>query len=182
MATTGEIRCLCLDVDGVLTDGRVYWDDAGLGARAFHVHDGFALRWWQRLGGVVILCSGKTSQAVALRAAELGITHVLQGSTDKLADVERVLTELRLSWEQVAVIGDDLPDIPLMRRCGLPIAVANARPEVKAAARLVTAHSGGEGAVREAMEHVLRADGRWSEVLKHYGVTADGPAKERGVP
>jgi len=181
MATTREIRCLCLDVDGVLTDGRVYWDDGGLGARAFHVHDGFALRWWQRLGGAVILCSGKTSQAVALRAAELGISHVLQGSTDKPADVERVLNRLGLRWEQVAVIGDDLPDIPLMRRCGLPIAVANARPETKAAAQWVTTHRGGEGAVREAIEHVLRTDGRWAHVLQHYGLSADEPAEQRGV-
>jgi len=173
-ADTLDIRCLCLDVDGVLTDGRVYWDDGGQGTRAFHVHDGFALRWFQRLGGVVVLCSGKTSEAVAARARELEIVHVVQGSVDKLGDFERVLTPLGLGFEQVAVLGDDLPDVPLLKRCALPMAVANAVDEVKLVARLVTKRSGGDGAVREAVEHVLRASGRWSEVLRHYGLPIPG--------
>ena len=179
-ADTLDIRCLCLDVDGVLTDGRVYWDDRGQGTRAFHVHDGFALRWFQRLGGVVVLCSGKTSEAVAARARELEIAHVVQGSRDKVGDLERVLTPLNLRFEQVAVLGDDLPDVPLLKRCALPMAVANAVDEVKRVARLVTKRSGGDGAVREAVEYVLRASGRWSEVLRHYGLpTPETPAVDR---
>jgi len=171
-----DIRAVCLDVDGVLTDGRILVDDAGRGLRAFDVHDGLALDWFQRLGGTVIVCSGKRSEAVAARAADLGIQHVIQGSRDKPADVEPLLKRLGLRWEQLAVIGDDLPDVPLMNRCGLPIAVADALPEVKAAARLVTQRAGGHGAIREAVEHLMRASGRWAEVLAHYGIAAAEPA------
>lgn len=166
--TASDIRCLCLDVDGVLTDGRVYVDDHGRGARAFHVHDGFAIHWFQRLGGVVVICSGKTSGAVAARAAELGIEHVLQGSRDKVGDLQPLLTRLGFSWPQVAMLADDLPDLPVLRRCGYPMAVANAAEEVRAGARVITQRPGGDGAVREAIEHLLRAFGRWSEVLAHY--------------
>ncbi len=168
-----DIRALCLDVDGVLTDGRVSWDDAGLGSRHFHIHDGLALDWYQDLGGIAILCSGKKSKAVAARASELKIKHVIQGSQNKVADMGALIAPLGLSFEQLAVMGDDLPDIPLMRRCGLPIAVANAVAECKAAAKLVTRRNGGEGAVREAIEHLLHISGRWNEVLAHYGISGD---------
>jgi 3-deoxy-D-manno-octulosonate 8-phosphate phosphatase (KDO 8-P phosphatase) len=163
-----EIRCLVLDVDGVLTDGRLLADESGQTVRAFHVHDGLAVRWFQRLGGVAVICSGKRSEAVVARARELEIEHVIQGSRDKLADVQTVLAAMGLGLEQTAVIGDDLPDLPLLRRCGLPIAVANAVEEVKAAARLVTQRAGGHGAVREAVEYILRLSGGWSKVLAHY--------------
>jgi len=169
---SSEIRCVCLDVDGVLTDGHVYVDDAGRGLRAFHVHDGFAIRWYQELGGVVVICSGKRSDAVAARAAELGIEYVVQGSTNKVADLEAALSPLGLGFEHVAMIGDDLPDLPVMLRCGYPIAVANAVEEVKAAAQLVTERSGGAGAVREALEHLLRRRGRWADVIAKYGGAA----------
>ena len=172
MTDQDEIRCVCLDVDGVLTDGRLFIDEAGRGGRAFHVHDGLATDWFQRLGGVVVICSGKSSGSITARARELSVEHVIQGSRDKLADMERLLVRLDLSLAQTAVIGDDLPDVPLMRRCGFPIAVANAVDEVKAAARLVTQRAGGNGAVREAIEHLLRRCGRWPEVLAHYGIPA----------
>ena len=165
-----DVRCLCLDVDGVLTDGRLYTDVEGRSARAFHVHDGFAIWWFQRLGGVVVILSGKDSPAVAARARELGIEHVIQGSLDKLADLERLLARLDLTLEQVAMVGDDLPDMPVLRRCGFPIAVADAVDEVKAAARLVTGRPGGRGAVRETVEHLLRRSGQWQRVLEHYDV------------
>jgi 3-deoxy-D-manno-octulosonate 8-phosphate phosphatase (KDO 8-P phosphatase) len=169
-----DIRCVCLDVDGVLTDGRLFVDDAGRGARVFYVHDGLAIRWFERLGGIVVICSGKASAAVTARARELGIEHVIQGSPDKLADLKALLARLGLGLglAQTAVIGDDLPDLPLMQQCGFPIAVANAIDEVKAVARLVTRRPGGTGAVREAIEFLLRRAGRWPEVLAHYGVTA----------
>jgi 3-deoxy-D-manno-octulosonate 8-phosphate phosphatase (KDO 8-P phosphatase) len=163
-----EIRCICLDVDGVLTDGRLYVDDRGQGARAFYVQDGLAIRWFQRLGGIVVLCSGKHSEAVATRARELGIEHVIQRSPDKLADLRGLLARLGLDLEHTAVIGDDLPDLPLMRNCALPIAVANAVDEVKQAARLVTRRPGGHGAVREAIEYLMRRSGRWEQVLAQY--------------
>jgi len=161
---------VCLDVDGVLTDGRLWVDDQGRGARAFYVQDGLAIRWFEKLGGVVVICSGKRSEAVAARAGELGLKHVIQGSTDKLTDVQSVLVSLGLTFAQTAVIGDDLPDLPLMQQCGFPIAVANAVDEVKHAARLVTRRAGGQGAIREAFEHLLKQTGRWSQVLAHYGV------------
>lgn len=167
-AVEADIRCLCLDVDGVLTDGRLFVDDAGHGARIFHVHDGLALDWFQRLGGVVVVCSGKRSVAAAARARELGIKHVIQGSQDKLADLRPLLAQLGLDLSQTAAIGDDLPDLPLLLHCGFPIAVANAVAEVQAAARLITRRPGGHGAVREAVEHLLRQSGRWSAVLAHY--------------
>lgn len=171
-----DIRCLCLDVDGVLTDGRIHITEDGHSGRVFHVHDGLAIHWFQRLGGVAAIISGKHSLAVAVRARELGIEHLIQGSRDKLADLKALLSELNLTLDQVAMIGDDLLDLPILCKCGFPIAVANAVDEVKAAARLVTQRAGGHGAVREAVEHLLRASGRWREVLEHYGVSppADG--------
>lgn len=164
-----EIRCVVLDVDGVLTDGRLLCGDSAEPLRAFHVHDGLAVEWFQRLGGVVVILSGKTSHAVEQRAAEMGIRHVIQGSTDKLADLKRLLAELGIEPRQVAVVADDLLDLPAMQYCGYPIAVANAVEEVKSAARYVTEKVGGHGAVREAIEHLLRADGRWRQVSAHYG-------------
>ena len=176
-AATGNIRGLCLDVDGVLTDGRLFIDDSGGGARVFYVQDGLALRWFQRLGGIVVFCSGKTSGAVAARARELHVDHVIQGCRDKIADLEPLLARLGLAWAELAAIGDDLPDVPVLRRCGFPIAVANAVDEVKAAARLVTQKPGGHGAVREAVEYLLRQSGRWVEVLAHYGIAGPAPAE-----
>lgn len=167
----GRIRCLCLDVDGVLTDGRLYVHEDGRASRAFHIHDGLAIEWFQRLGGVVVIITGKRSQAVATRAAELGIEHVVQASEDKLADLEELLSRLGIELGEVAAIGDDLPDLPVLARCGFPIAVADAVEEVKSAARLVTTRPGGRGAVREAIEHLLRESGRWPAVLEHYRAT-----------
>jgi len=163
-----DIRCLCLDVDGVLTDGRVYVDEDGRPLRAFHIHDGLAIHWFQRLVGAVVIITGKASQGVAARARELDIRHLIQGSTDKLADLQQLLSRLDLRLEQVAAIGDDLLDLPVLKRCGFPVAVANAVDEVKAAARLVTQRPGGHGAVREAVEYLLREAGRWQDITDHY--------------
>jgi len=155
-------------VDGVLTDGRLYCGPADEPQRAFHIHDGLAIEWFQRLSGPVVLITAKRSQAVQQRAEELGVRHVVQGSRDKLADILRTLATLGLTLEQAAVMGDDLPDLPAMTRCGYPLAPADAVAEVKAAARYVTERGGGHGAVREAIEHLLRASGRWDEVIRHY--------------
>jgi 3-deoxy-D-manno-octulosonate 8-phosphate phosphatase (KDO 8-P phosphatase) len=163
-----DIRCLSLDVDGVMTDGGIYWDDAGHNLRRFDVQDGFVLRWFQKLGGIVVICSGKSSEAVTRRARELHVDHLIQGTPDKVASVGAVLRKAGLDFANLAAIGDDLPDVPLLKRCGLPIAVANAAPEVKAVARLVTTRPGGHGAIREAVEHILKGSGRWAEVLAHY--------------
>lgn len=156
----------------MLTDGRLFVNDAGRGARLFHVHDGFAIQWFRKLGGEVVICSAKQSDAVAARMAELGIEHVILGSRDKLTDVRRLLGQLGLEFRQLAAMGDDLTDAPVLRKCGLPIAPANAADEIKAIAALVTERSGGAGAVREAIEYLLKAAGRWNEVLAHYGLPA----------
>lgn len=172
-----DFRCLCLDVDGVLTDGRLFVDESGLGIRAFHALDGFAIEWFRKLGGEVVIISGKASPALDARARQLRIEHVIQGSRDKLTDIQPLLSHLGLRLDQVVMVGDDLPDLPIMTRCGYPIAVANAVEEVKTAARFVTQRPGGQGAVREAVEHVLRGDGRWQQVLEHYGAGAPRPAR-----
>ena len=169
-----DIRCFVFDVDGVLTDGRLHYGGDAEPLRSFHVHDGFAIRWLERLGVTTVILTGKTSRGVQVRAEELGIVHVIQGSRDKLADLRELLARIDVRLDEVAMIGDDLLDLPVLRTCGCPIATANAVAEAKAAARYVTSKAGGDGAVREAIEHVLRADGRWSRVLEHYGVPNGG--------
>lgn len=168
----GEVRLLCLDVDGVLTDGRIHVHDDGSPTRGFHVHDGFAIRWFQKLGGAAAIITGKQSNGVAQRARELDIRHVVQGSEHKLADLRRLASGLGIALGEVAVVGDDLPDLPMLRNCGFPIAVANAVDAVKRAARLVTRARGGDGAVREAVEWLMRRDGRWRAVETHYDTQA----------
>lgn len=163
-----EIRCLVLDVDGVLTDGRLFRADDETVTRAFHIRDGLAIQWFQRLVGPVIICTGKESHSITARAQELGITHVIQGSSHKLADLSTLLNELKIPISQVAAIGDDLPDLAVLRRCGLPITVADCAPELREIAKLVTQQTGGNGAVREAIEHILRETGRWAEVIAFY--------------
>jgi 3-deoxy-D-manno-octulosonate 8-phosphate phosphatase (KDO 8-P phosphatase) len=164
--------CLVMDVDGVLTDGRLWYGAAAEPSRAFHIQDGLAIKWFIRLGGLPVILTGKRSQAVAARAAELGIEHVMQGSEDKLADVRRFVDPRGIKLGDVAMIGDDLPDLPVMLACGYAIAVANAVAEVRSAAAFVTKRAGGDGAVREAIEHLLGADGRWEQVLAHYRQTS----------
>jgi 3-deoxy-D-manno-octulosonate 8-phosphate phosphatase (KDO 8-P phosphatase) len=169
LSTMKDIRCLVLDVDGTLTDGRMYYGDDGRSLRAFHVHDGLSIEWFRTYGGVTVVLTGKTSETVAKRSAELGIRRVIQGSRDKLDDFERLRPELGVDWRQVAVMGDDLPDLPLMARAGFSIAPANAAPQVQRAADMVTRASGGHGAVREAIERWLRENGHWPALLARYG-------------
>jgi 3-deoxy-D-manno-octulosonate 8-phosphate phosphatase (KDO 8-P phosphatase) len=161
-----ELRCLCLDVDGVLTDGRLFVDAAGQVTRAYHIHDGFAIQEFQRAGGSVLIVTGKSGDSILARARELGIEHVITDSHDKLADLTPLLKRLDVPMASLAAIGDDLPDLPVLRRCGFPIAVANAVDEVKSVARLVTRRRGGEGAVREAVEHLLAQ--RWTDVRRRF--------------
>lgn len=172
-AALRNVRAFVLDVDGTLTDGRLYYGDDGRCLRAFHVHDGLAIRWLIEFEGTPIVLTGKTSETVAKRAAELGIRHVIQASRDKLADFEPLRRELRLNWDEVAVVGDDLPDLPLMRRCACGIAPASAAPPVLQAAAFVTRAPGGAGAVREAIELWLRATGRWETLLARFGVAGE---------
>jgi 3-deoxy-D-manno-octulosonate 8-phosphate phosphatase (KDO 8-P phosphatase) len=158
------VRLLVLDVDGVLTDGRIIYTADGIELKSFHVRDGSGLVFWQRLGGKTAIISGRTSKAVDIRAAELGISLVIQGSSDKRADFDRVLEATGLGTDEACAIGDDLPDLPMLHASGLAAAVADACPEVRAAAHYVTRTSGGHGAVREVVELLLRAQGRWCKL------------------
>ena len=162
----GTIELLCLDVDGVLTDGGILLDDRGLETKRFHVRDGTGLRIWQRLGYEVCLITGRDGEALRHRVAELGITHVVQGSRDKGAAFDKILGTLGLAARQAAMLADDLPDLPIMKRAGYAMAVADAVDEVRARARFVTGRPGGHGAVREAIEHLLKEKGRWDEALR----------------
>lgn len=151
------IRLALFDVDGVLTDGRLYYGPGGEAMKVFHTLDGHGLKMLARSGVATGLLSGRHFEAAAVRARELGIPHVILGVDDKLAHFERLRESLGLDASQCAFVGDDLPDAPVLRRCGLAVAVANAVDEVKAIAHLVTTARGGEGAVREFCEFVMRA-------------------------
>lgn len=168
MIPTAAIKLLLLDVDGVLTDGSIVYADDGTEIKRFHVRDGSGLKFWQRAGNRAAIVSGRTSKAVEMRAAELGVSPVLQGRPDKLPAFAEVLALTGLRPDEVCAIGDDLPDLPVLRRCGLAVAVADACPEVRAAAHYVTAAPGGRGAVREAVEWLLKSQGKWDDVLTFY--------------
>lgn len=155
------ISLLIVDVDGVLTDGRLT-TPGGTESKAFHVQDGLAIKVWQRTGGKIAVLSGRESPDTIRRAAELGIGMVRLGQSDKLAAYEALLRSGECADSAVAYVGDDLPDLGPMSRCGLPIAVANAVGEVKRAAQYVTRRAGGEGAVGEIIELILRKQGRWA--------------------
>lgn len=159
------IELLVADVDGVLTDGRIVYTDGGTEIKAFHVRDGSGIVFWQKLGKQVAILSGRKSKAVDVRAQELGIRFVRQGATDKLAAFRQLLVQLGLRAEQAAAVGDDLPDLPVLRAAGLAVAVADACPDVRAVAHHVTVANGGQGAVREAIELILKHQGRWDALV-----------------
>ena len=167
-ARAAKIELLLLDVDGVLTDGSILYTAEGIEIKRFHVRDGSGLKSWHDLGKRSAILSGRTSPAVELRAAELGIAPVIQGQSDKLAAFDRLLAEIGLRPEQVCAVGDDLPDLPVLRRAGLAVAVADACHEVRAAADYTTGVPGGRGAVRDAIEWLMKLQGRWDETLARY--------------
>jgi 3-deoxy-D-manno-octulosonate 8-phosphate phosphatase (KDO 8-P phosphatase) len=154
------VRLAIFDVDGVMTDGTLYIGAHGEAFKAFNILDGHGVKMLQSAGVAAAIISGRSSEAVARRAAELSIAHVVQGSPDKIRDFEALLAKLAVEPRECAFVGDDLPDLAVMRRCGLAVAVANAADAVKAAAHYVTRASGGRGAVREFCELVLRAQGQ----------------------
>jgi 3-deoxy-D-manno-octulosonate 8-phosphate phosphatase (KDO 8-P phosphatase) len=160
------IQLLVLDVDGVLTDGRITYTAEGVEVKSFHVRDGSAISFWQKMGKKVAVVSGRASRAVDVRAAELGITQVRQGASDKKLALRTILAATLLPPEQVCAVGDDLADLPLLRACGLAVAVADACAEVRAAAHYVTRTPGGRGAVREVVELILGAQGRWDALVE----------------
>ena len=156
------IELLILDVDGVLTDGRIVSCPNGEWARAFHVNDGCALKLWMSLGHTAAILSGRGGDDVAKRAGELGIEIVRTGVADKLKGYREVVTLAGCDDSSAAYVGDDLPDLGPMSRCALPVAVADAVAPVKRAAEYVTRRGGGRGAVAEVVELILRKRGQWS--------------------
>ena len=167
-----NIRLFLMDCDGVLTDGSLPYF-AGNGslvedARVFHIHDGQGIRLAAQAGLKLGIISGRTSAALAARAAEMKIDHFYQGISDKLKVYEQIKTTEQLSDENIAYIGDDLPDLAPMRRTGLAVAVADAVSEIRDCAHWVTTKNGGRGAVREAIELILKAQGRWDELLTQF--------------
>ena len=155
------IPLLILDVDGVLTDGKLAPAPEGDTEKTFSSQDGFAMKLWQRLGRKIALVSGRHSTLVNLRAKELGVELVFTGSDEKLAAFDAVLAQTRVPACDVAYVGDDLPDLPVIKRVGVPLAVANAHRDVKRAALYVSQRRGGQGAVAELIEWLLRLDGTW---------------------
>ena len=168
MAFATPIQLLILDVDGVLTDGGIIRDDGGQQIKRFHVRDGAGIVMWRRLDKEVAIITGKESQVVTHRAEELGITHVFQNVGNKLEVYQELLETLGLHDEQVAYIGDDLPDLPVMRRVAVPMAPADAADEVRAMAKYVTPYPGGYGAVRDGIEWLCKEMGLWEQVLERY--------------
>jgi len=160
-ARPARIKLLVLDVDGVLTDGGLYYGPSGEEVKRFHVHDGLAIVAARRAALGIAVISGRTSAAVAQRMGELGISEVHQGVERKVTVLDALLARLGLDARDAAAMGDDLSDLPLMRRVGLGLAPSNAAPEVRRAAHWVSRHRGGDGAVREAIELLLRARKAW---------------------
>jgi 3-deoxy-D-manno-octulosonate 8-phosphate phosphatase (KDO 8-P phosphatase) len=163
-----DVRLLLLDVDGVLTDGGLRYDDGGSEAKTFHVHDGHGLKMLQGQGVPVGIITSRESPLVARRAIELGIEHLYQGSNDKRETYSGILQQLELDVSAVAYVGDDVIDLPVMTGVGLAIAVADAHPEVRARAHWVTSTNGGRGAVREVCDLLLAAQGRLEAALRSY--------------
>lgn len=162
------IELLVLDVDGVMTDGRVFIHSDGGESKGFNILDGHGIRLWQRAGLKVALLSGRVSLATTRRARELEIPHVIQDCKFKLPVLQQLLEELGLAPEQAAYVGDDLMDVPIVRFVGFGVAVANAVDELKEYADYVTTRPGGAGAVREVIEHILKGSGRWASLMDRY--------------
>jgi len=156
------------DVDGVLTDGTILIHGDGSESKSFNIRDGAGLVWAQRAGLSVGLLSARLADATTIRAAQLGITTVVQGAVNKLAGYEQILRDAGLTDAQVGYMGDDLQDLPVLRRAGFSAAPADAAPEVRAAVQWVSASGGGCGAARECVEHVLRAQGLWRTAVAEF--------------
>ncbi len=171
-----RVKLLVFDVDGVLTGGQILFGPDGEALKIFHAHDGLGINAAHRAGLKTAVITGRESEMVRQRGAELAITEVCQGARDKIVHLERLLDKHGLTAEEVAYTGDDLNDLAVMRRVGLACAVANAAPEVKEAAHYVTSRAGGAGAVREIVELVLKAQGKWTAIVESYCLPGGGEA------
>ncbi len=169
-ALARRLKLVGFDVDGVLTDGGLYVGESAdhpVELKRFHIQDGLGVKFLRQAGLAVALVSARRSDATALRARELKVDEVVQDNP-KLAAFATILARRRVEWDECAFVGDDLPDLPLLTRVALPIAVANAVSEVKAAAALVTRRAGGDGAVREVAETILKARRVWNDLVQQY--------------
>ena len=165
-----KIRLLILDVDGVLTDGRIIYDNFGDTVKIFDVRDGLGIVLLGRVNIKAAIISAGRSKAVTRRAKELKVTTVYQGVPDKLKVYNKLIRKFRLKDDEVSYIGDDLTDIPVMKRVGFAIGVPNSVDEVQGIAHYITSHNGGRGAVREIAELIIRTQGKWDEVMAKYTV------------
>ncbi len=176
-----RLQLLVLDVDGVMTDGRIILTPDGHEIKAFDCKDGAGIKYWICAGGQVAFISGRSSPAVQVRADELGVQIVRMHAKDKLSVYREVLAELGLDAAQAVVMGDDLPDLPLLRECGFSAGPSDAVPEVRQAVDYITTLPGGRGCVREAIDLVLKKSGRWGGIMARYlPVPALGTPK-RGI-
>jgi 3-deoxy-D-manno-octulosonate 8-phosphate phosphatase (KDO 8-P phosphatase) len=163
-----SIELILSDVDGVLTDGGVIFDNQGIEIKRFHIRDGLGIKLWQRAGYRFGVVTARNSHIVKVRAAELGIDIIRQGFEQKLPTIREIMQQLRLMPEQVCYIGDDLTDLAAIQTVGLGVAVADAATEVRTSAHYVTKLPGGSGAVREAIEFILKAKQRWGDLILKY--------------
>ena len=163
-----DIRLLVLDVDGVMTDGGLYYDSTGLIIKRFHVHDGIGIRLAKSAGLEIAVISGMDVPCVAKRLQELGVTEYYGGRDNKATILDEIRSRLGLEWEEIAYLGDDWVDLAPMSKVGLPVAVANALPDVKDAARLVLQKEGGNGAVRELIDLLLTCQGKRDSMLEQW--------------
>ena len=166
MTQIENIKVLALDVDGVLTDGTISFSQIlHQESKSFHVHDGLGISLWLKNGKHVILISGRNAECVTIRANELGIKHVKQASKDKIADLSRFLLKIGCTPEEVCFVGDDVGDIAIMQHVGYAIAVHDAVKEVQEIAHWITPRNGGHGAVRDAVEHIMKANNTWDQSI-----------------
>jgi 3-deoxy-D-manno-octulosonate 8-phosphate phosphatase (KDO 8-P phosphatase) len=163
-----RVELILADVDGVLTDGGIWYDNQGVELKCFHIRDGLGIKLWQRAGFRFGVLTARTSHIVKLRAGELGIDIVRQGFEDKLPTALEIISDCGLAPEQACYIGDDLTDLPVIRHVGFGVAVADAAAEVRANASHTTELKGGRGAIRELVETILKAKGRWEDVIQRY--------------
>lgn len=167
-ADAHKVRLLVLDADGTLTDGGIFVDAHGVESKRFSVRDGFAVRCWLRSGRELAVITGRGEMALRHRLTDLGVRHLVSASGPKGPVIEALLSNLGVPAAEAAAMGDDLPDLPMLHRVGYPMAVGDAVPEVRAAAAWTAAAHGGHGAVREAVEHLLRAAGAWQAVVESF--------------
>jgi 3-deoxy-D-manno-octulosonate 8-phosphate phosphatase (KDO 8-P phosphatase) len=163
-----RVKLMIFDVDGVLTDGSLHYSADGEALKTFNVYDGLGIKLLQEAGIVTAIISARISPQVTRRAADLGITHLHQGGHDKLTPFNKLLDQTGLTAAQVGFIGDDVVDLPILRRVGFAAAVSNCRAEVRAVAHHVTAAHGGRGAVREVCEYLMQAQGSYERVLAQF--------------